>query len=70
MNQPAWKTAFRSFYYTDAPAPEDPELLAEAKKRDLTIDPTSGERMQQIIDEAYRLPAATVETVRRALTTP
>jgi tripartite-type tricarboxylate transporter receptor subunit TctC len=49
---------------------EDPELLAEAKKRDLTIDPTSGERMQQIIDEAYRLPAATVETVRRALTTP
>lgn len=49
---------------------EDPELLAEAKKRDLTIDPTSGERMQQIIDEAYRLPSATVETVRRALTTP
>jgi nicotinamidase-related amidase len=28
MNQPAWKTAFRSFYYADAPAPEDPQLVA------------------------------------------
>ena len=28
MHTPGWKTAFRSFYYANAPAPEDPELLA------------------------------------------
>jgi tripartite-type tricarboxylate transporter receptor subunit TctC len=48
----------------------DPELVAEAKKRDLTIDPTPGDRMQQMVEDAYRLPAATIEKVRKALTAP
>ena len=49
---------------------EDPELVAEANKRQLTIDPTSGERMQKIIEDAYKLPPATIEKVRKALTVP
>lgn len=49
---------------------EDPELLAEAKKRELSIDPTPGDRMQQIIADAYRLPQAVVDKVRSALTLP
>lgn len=59
----ALRTAFMA-------ALEDPELVAEAGKRQLTIDPTSGEKMQQIINDAYKLPAATIEKVRRALTIP
>lgn len=47
---------------------QDPEFVAEAKKRQLTIDPTSGEEMEKIIADAYKLPPATVEKVRRALT--
>ena len=49
---------------------EDPELVADAKKRDLTIDPTPGETMQQIIEDAYKLPPSAIQTVRRALTAP
>lgn len=49
---------------------EDPEFLADTKKVQLTIDPTSGEEMEQIIRDAYSLPQSTIEKVRKALTSP
>ena len=48
---------------------KDPEFLAEVKKVNLTIDPTSGEEMEKIIADAYNLPPSTIEKVRKALTT-
>lgn len=48
----------------------DPEFLTETKKVQLSIDPMSGDEMEQLIRDAYNLPPATVEKVRRALTTP
>ena len=47
---------------------QDPEFVAEAGKRQLTVDPMSGDEMQKVIDDAYKLPPATIEKVRRALT--
>lgn len=49
---------------------EDPEFLADTKKVQLTVDPTSGEEMEQIIRDAYGLPESTIEKVRKALTSP
>jgi len=49
---------------------KDPEFLADMKKVNLTIDPTSGEEMEKIIRNAYALPPATIEKVRKTLTTP
>lgn len=37
-------------------AMKDPELLAEAKKLKLDIDPVSGEAVQQLVAEAYAMP--------------
>jgi tripartite-type tricarboxylate transporter receptor subunit TctC len=34
----------------------DPELLAEAKKEKLEINPVSGEDVQQLVEEAYQVP--------------
>jgi hypothetical protein len=48
----------------------DREFLDEANRVQLSIDPTSGEEMEQVISGAYNLPPATIEKVRRALTTP
>jgi tripartite-type tricarboxylate transporter receptor subunit TctC len=48
----------------------DPELLQEAKQRQLDIDPMSGEKMQEIIEGAYSLSGETIAKVRRALTPP
>jgi tripartite-type tricarboxylate transporter receptor subunit TctC len=48
----------------------DREFLDEANRVQLSIDPTSGEEMEQVISDAYNLPPATIEKVRRALTTP
>jgi tripartite-type tricarboxylate transporter receptor subunit TctC len=48
----------------------DAEFLAEAKKFQLTIDPMSGDEMEQIIRDAYNLPASTIDKVRKALVTP
>ena len=47
---------------------KDPEFIADTTKLQLTIDPTSGEEMQRIVNDAYKLPPATIEKVRRALT--
>lgn len=49
---------------------KDPEFLSDTKKVQLTIDPTSGEEMEQIIRDAYSLPESTIEKVRKALTSP
>ena len=40
---------------------KDPAFLAETKKLQLTIDPTSGEEMERIVRDAYALPAAAGE---------
>jgi tripartite-type tricarboxylate transporter receptor subunit TctC len=37
-------------------AMKDPELLAEAKKQKLDIDPVSGEAVQQLVADAYAMP--------------
>jgi len=47
---------------------KDPAFLAETKKLQLTIDPTSGEQMETIVRDAYALPAAIIAKVRKALT--
>jgi tripartite-type tricarboxylate transporter receptor subunit TctC len=45
----------------------DPEFLAETQKLQLNIDPTSGEEMQRIVREAYALPEAVIQKVRKTL---
>jgi tripartite-type tricarboxylate transporter receptor subunit TctC len=49
---------------------KDPEFAADLDKLSMNVDATSGEDMQKIVKDAYSLPAATVEKVRRALTAP
>jgi len=44
---------------------EDPEFLAEAKKRGLDIDATSGAEIQALVEQLYATPAGTVERVRK-----
>lgn len=46
---------------------KDPAFLAETKKLQLTIDPTSGEDMERIVREAYATPESLVARVRKAL---
>jgi tripartite-type tricarboxylate transporter receptor subunit TctC len=46
---------------------KDPAFLAETKKLQLTIDPTSGEEMERIVRDAYALPEPLVARVRKAL---
>ncbi len=48
----------------------DADFLSETKKVQLTIDATSGDEMEQVIRDAYNLPASIIERVRKALTTP
>jgi hypothetical protein len=46
---------------------KDPEFLAETNRLQLTIDPTSGEEMEKIVRDAYALPEAVIQKVRKAL---
>ncbi|MCC6887587.1 MAG: hypothetical protein IT536_03550 [Hyphomicrobiales bacterium] len=46
---------------------KDPAFLAETKKLQISIDPTSGEDMERIVRDAYALPDALVARVRKAL---
>jgi tripartite-type tricarboxylate transporter receptor subunit TctC len=46
---------------------KDPAFLAETKKLQLSIDPTSGEEMERIVRDSYALPEALVARVRKAL---
>jgi tripartite-type tricarboxylate transporter receptor subunit TctC len=46
---------------------KDPEFLAEIQKLQLNIEPTTGEEMERVVREAYALPQAIVQKVRKAL---
>jgi tripartite-type tricarboxylate transporter receptor subunit TctC len=48
-------------------AMQDKDLLAEAEKSRLEIDPTSGEELQALIARLYLLPPAIIERARQAL---
>jgi tripartite-type tricarboxylate transporter receptor subunit TctC len=43
---------------------EDPEFLAEAKKRGLDIDAASGSEIQALVEQLYATPPETVDRVR------
>ena len=43
----------------------DPEFLAEAKKRGLDIEPTSGAEIQGLVEQLYATPPDIVERVRK-----
>lgn len=45
----------------------DPELLSEAAKLAIDIDPIPGEEMQTLLQEIYASPQALVESVRKAV---
>ena len=46
---------------------KDPKFLAEAKKRNATIDPTSGVKLQKITADVYNTPKSTVKAARKGL---
>jgi tripartite-type tricarboxylate transporter receptor subunit TctC len=48
-------------------AMRDKELLEEADKLKIEVDPLSGEQVAALIEQIYRTPAATVERVRDAM---
>jgi tripartite-type tricarboxylate transporter receptor subunit TctC len=48
-------------------AMQDTDLLAEAEKSRLDIDPTSGEELQALIARLYLLPLTVIERARQAL---
>jgi hypothetical protein len=48
-------------------AMRDKDLLAEAEKSRLDIDPTSGEELQALIARLYVLPPAVIERARQSL---
>jgi hypothetical protein len=37
----------------------DPEFVAEAKKSNLDINPLTGEEVKKLVDDLFKLPAAT-----------
>lgn len=43
---------------------KDPEFLSEVKKADLEFDPISGEKLQQVVEEAANIPAQLVERAK------
>ena len=45
----------------------DPEFLAEMKKLNMTVDPTSGEDVERIVRDAHALPPALIDKVRKLL---
>jgi tripartite-type tricarboxylate transporter receptor subunit TctC len=42
----------------------DPEFKADAAKRKLDLDPTSGKELQQVVEDIFKTPAAVVERVK------
>jgi tripartite-type tricarboxylate transporter receptor subunit TctC len=49
-------------------AMKDPELMAMAAKQDLELDPMSGEDIQKVVEQLYKLSPAVVERARVAMT--
>jgi tripartite-type tricarboxylate transporter receptor subunit TctC len=46
----------------------DPELVAEAQRAQLDINPLSGPQLQQIVDDFYRMPENVKARLKTALT--
>ena len=46
---------------------ETQELLAEARRIGVVIDPISGEELQALAEKIYATPAAVVEQVKQAV---
>ena len=46
---------------------KDPDLLADAKKQRLDIEPISGEDVQALVTKVYSMPAAVVAKAKEAL---
>jgi len=42
----------------------DPEFKADAEKRKLDLDPTSGKDLQQVVEDIFKTPPAVVERVK------
>jgi tripartite-type tricarboxylate transporter receptor subunit TctC len=61
---PARAKALRSAFMATM---RDREFLAEMKKLSMTVDPTSGEDMEKVIADAYALPPALIDKVRKVL---
>lgn len=46
---------------------KDPELLAEAAKMNIDVEPSTGEQVQALVAKMYETPPAVVERVKKAL---
>jgi hypothetical protein len=46
----------------------DPELLAEAKKSRMDVDPSTGEELQTLLNEILNQPPEVIERVKKILT--
>jgi tripartite-type tricarboxylate transporter receptor subunit TctC len=46
---------------------KDPDFLAEAKKRQWVINPTSGEKLEQLAKEVINQPPEVVEQMKKVL---
>jgi len=49
-------------------AAKDPDLVAEAKKLELELNPVDGDTAEKLIEEVYTTPDAVVENTRKILT--
>lgn len=46
---------------------KDPELLAEAKKSRMDVDPSTGEELQTLLNEILNQPPEVMEKVKKIL---
>jgi hypothetical protein len=46
---------------------KDPEFVAEIKRRNMGLDPVTGEEMTEQLAKAFALPANVIEGAREAL---
>jgi tripartite-type tricarboxylate transporter receptor subunit TctC len=46
---------------------KDPELLAEAQKMNIDVEPNTGEQVQALVAKMYETPASVIERVKKAL---
>jgi hypothetical protein len=45
----------------------DPAFLADVKKRNLEVDPSTGEELEQLAKQVMNQPAAVVERVKKLM---
>jgi hypothetical protein len=46
---------------------KDPELLAEAKKARMDVDPSTGEELQALLNDILNQPREVIERVKKIL---